>query len=122
MKKVQTTKAPAAIGPYSQAIVVNNMVYTSGQIPFRADGSLEDDPKLATNIIFKNIENILLEAGSSLNKVCKVNVYVTNISHFGIINEEYAKYFSDPFPARSLVEVSNLPKNAIMEIEVIATL
>lgn len=121
---INTKKAPAAIGPYSQGIIAGNLVFTSGQLPIDpSTGELvTDDIKLATKVSLENVKAILEEAGSSIEKVIKVTVYVTNIDDFSKINEVYAEYFTEHKPARSLVEVSQLPKSGLIEIEAIATL
>lgn len=121
---INTKKAPAAIGPYSQGIIAGNLVFTSGQLPIDpSTGELvTDDIKLATKVSLENVKAILEEAGSSIEKVIKVTVYVTNMDDFSKINEVYAEYFTKHKPARSLVEVSQLPKSGLIEIEAIATL
>ncbi|TJX63143.1 RidA family protein [Soehngenia saccharolytica] len=121
---INTKKAPAAIGPYSQGIIAGNLVFTSGQLPIDpSTGELvTDDIKLATKVSLENVKAILEEAGSSIEKVIKVTVYVTNMDDFSKINEVYAEYFTEHKPARSLVEVSQLPKSGLIEIEAIATL
>ena len=120
MKIVSTNNAPKAIGPYSQGIIVNNIIYTSGQIPINPlTGLIEaSDIEVQAHQAFKNLKAILEEAGSSLDKVIKTTVFVKNIADFNKINEIYATYFINN-PARSLVEVSCLPKNALIEIEAI---
>lgn len=120
MKIVSTNNAPMAIGPYSQGIIVNNIIYTSGQIPINPLTGLieESDIEAQAHQAFKNLKAILEEAGSSLDKVIKTTVFVKNIADFNKINEIYATYFINK-PARSLVEVSCLPKNALIEIEAI---
>jgi 2-iminobutanoate/2-iminopropanoate deaminase len=121
MEFVKTDKAPAAIGPYSQAVKVNGMVYTSGQIALRSDGSMvEDDVVLQTKQVFENLKAVLEEAGSSLQKVVKVMAFVADINDFATVNAIYAEAFGDHKPARSLVAAKTLPKNALVEIEVIA--
>jgi 2-iminobutanoate/2-iminopropanoate deaminase len=121
---ISTKKAPAAIGPYSQGIVAGNLVFTSGQLPIDpSSGDLvNDDIKLATKTSLENVKSILEEAGSSIEKVIKVTVYVTNMDDFSKINEVYSEYFAEHKPARSLVEVSRLPKDGLIEIEAVATL
>ncbi|TFZ40033.1 RidA family protein [Soehngenia longivitae] len=121
---ISTKKAPAAIGPYSQGIVAGNLVFTSGQLPIDpSSGDLvNDDIKLATKTSLENVKSILEEAGSSIEKVIKVTVYVTNMDDFSKINEVYSEYFAEHKPARSLVEVSKLPKGGLIEIEAVATL
>jgi 2-iminobutanoate/2-iminopropanoate deaminase len=121
---ISTKKAPAAIGPYSQGVVAGNLVFTSGQLPIDPyTGDLvNDDIKLATRTSLENVKSILEEAGSSIEKVIKVTVYVTNMDDFSKINEVYSEYFTEHKPARSLVEVSRLPKDGLIEIEAVATL
>lgn len=121
MKVVQTNNAPAAIGPYSQGIIVNNMFYSSGQIPLTADGVLvEGDVKAQTYQVFKNLQAVLAEAGASLDTVVKATVFIKNMDEFSIINEIYGEYFHTHKPARSCVEVARLPKDVLVEMEVIA--
>ncbi len=122
LKIVETEKAPAAIGPYSQGIQVGNFVYTSGQLPIdMASGELVvDDIKKATKACIENAESILKEAGLSLNDVVKTLIFITDMDDFSQINEEYEKCFNGHKPARSCVEVSKLPKGAKVEIEVVA--
>ena len=121
---ISTKKAPAAIGPYSQGVVAGNLVFTSGQLPIDPyTGDLvNDDIKLATRTSLENVKSILEEAGSSIEKVIKVTVYVTNMDDFSKINDVYSEYFTEHKPARSLVEVSRLPKDGLIEIEAVATL
>lgn len=123
MKKVICTKnAPAAIGPYSQAIEINGMVFTSGVIPIDpatgelVTGSVEVQAEQA----LKNLSALLLAAGTSTDKTIKTTVFIKNMDDFGIINEIYAKYFTGDYPARSCVEVARLPKDVLIEIEAIA--
>ncbi|PLR83231.1 MULTISPECIES: 2-iminobutanoate/2-iminopropanoate deaminase [Bacillus] len=121
MKIVQTHEAPAAIGPYSQGIVVNNLFYSSGQIPLTAAGMMvEGDIKAQTHQVFANLKAVLKEAGASLETVIKATVFIKNMDDFADINEVYGEYFSHHKPARSCVEVARLPKDALVEIEVIA--
>jgi 2-iminobutanoate/2-iminopropanoate deaminase len=121
MKTIQTDLAPAAIGPYSQGILVNNVFYSSGQIPLTAEGTMIDgDIKVQTHQVFKNIQAILAAAGASLGTVVKATVFIKNMDDFAVVNEVYGEYFSDHKPARSCVEVARLPKDALVEIEVIA--
>ncbi|WP_019157171.1 RidA family protein [Robertmurraya massiliosenegalensis] len=121
MKIVQTNEAPAAIGPYSQGIVVNNLFYSSGQIPLTAAGDMvQGDVKEQTHQVFKNLQAVLKEAGAALETVVKATVFIKNMDDFGSINEVYGEYFSTHKPARSCVEVARLPKDALVEIEVIA--
>jgi 2-iminobutanoate/2-iminopropanoate deaminase len=121
MKKVYTNEAPAAIGPYSQGIIVNNVFYSSGQIPLTASGDLvTGDIKEQTHQVFKNLQAVLKEAGASLETVIKTTVFIKNMDEFGALNEVYGEYFSNHTPARSCVEVARLPKDVLVEIEVIA--
>ncbi|PAF50742.1 deaminase [Helicobacter sp. 13S00401-1] len=122
MKKIATTKAPGAIGPYSQGMIVGDLVFTSGQIPLRPDGSfLEGDVKEQTHQVCKNLKAVLEEAGSSLEKVVKTTVFLSDMGYFADFNEVYAEYFAHK-PGRSTVAVKSLPKDAKVEIECIATL
>ena len=121
MEFVATSNAPAAIGPYSQAVKVNGMVYTSGQIALTPEGEmLGDDVVLQTKQVFANLKAVLAEAGTSLDRVVKVMAFVSDINDFATVNEIYAEAFGDHKPARSLVAAKTLPKNALVEIEVIA--
>lgn len=121
MKTIQTNLAPAAIGPYSQGILVNNLFYSSGQIPLRADGSLvTGDVKEQTRQVFQNLNAVLKEAGASFETVVKATVFIKNMDDFAAVNEVYGEYFSVHKPARSCVEVARLPKDALVEIEVVA--
>ena len=121
MKVVHTNEAPQAIGPYSQGIIINNMFYSSGQIPLTANGNLVDGDVLEqTHQVFKNLKAVLKEAGASLDTVVKATVFIKNMDEFPIINEIYGHYFGDHKPARSCVEVARLPKDVLVEIEVIA--
>lgn len=120
MKIVETKNAPKALGPYSQAIISNNLVYTSGQLGINPlTNTLEEGIELQANQAFKNISEILKVAGSSLDKVIKTTLFLSDLANFSIVNEIYAKYFTSN-PARSCVEVKKLPKDALLEIEVIA--
>lgn len=121
MKAIHTKNAPEAIGPYSQGIVVNNMFYSSGQIPLKATGELVDgDVQTQTHQVFENLKAVLAEAGASLETVIKATVFIKNMDDFGKINEIYGQYFNNHKPARSCVEVARLPKDVLVEIEVIA--
>lgn len=121
MKVINTTQAPPAIGPYSQGIVVNNMFYSSGQIPLDSEGNLAaSDIKGQTHQVFKNIQAVLEEAGASLETVVKATVFIKDMNEFPVINEIYATYFDTHKPARSCVEVARLPKDVLIEMEVIA--
>lgn len=123
MKKViSTPKAPAAIGPYSQAIQVGNLIYTSGQIPIDpATGQLvEGGVKEQTRQSLNNIQAILQEAGLTMASVVKTTVFMADMADFAEMNSVYAEFFIEPSPARSAVAVKTLPKNALVEIEVVA--
>lgn len=121
IEKVQTEKAPAAIGPYSQAVVVGNLVFTSGQIPLNPEtGTIEgNEIKEQAHRVCKNLKAVLEAAGSSLDKAVKTVCFLSNMSDFGEFNEVYAEYFTEK-PARSCVAVKELPKGALVEVEVIA--
>ncbi len=121
MKTVQTNQAPAAIGPYSQGIIVNNMLYSSGQIPLTPEGNMvAGDVRVQTHQVFKNLEAVLEEAGASFDTVVKATVFIKDMNDFAAINEVYGEYFTINKPARSTVEVARLPKDALVEIEVVA--
>ena len=123
MKAVSTNKAPAAIGPYSQAQIVGNLVYTSGQIPIIPEtGALAEGLDAQAHQVFKNLGELLKAAGSDLSRTVKTTVFIKNMNDFGAINAVYAQYFTEPFPARSCVEVARLPKDVLLECEVIAEL
>ena len=121
MKKVHTNDAPAAIGPYSQGIVTDKLFFSSGQIPLTASGELiTGDVAKQTHQVFANLKAVLKEAGASLETVIKATVFIKNMDDFSKVNEVYGEYFKDHKPARSCVEVARLPKDALVEIEVIA--
>lgn len=125
MNKIQvaTAQAPAAIGPYSQAIKCGNMLYISGQIPVNpADGTIPEGITAQTEQVIRNIKAILKEAGASIDNVVKTTCFLADMSHFVPMNEVYAREFTAPFPARSAVAVRELPKQVLVEIETIATL
>lgn len=121
-KAISTDKAPAAIGPYSQAVECGGMVYTSGMIPINpatgelVTGSVEEQAEQAIS----NLEALLAAADSSIDKVVKTVVFISDMEDFGKINEIYAKHFKEPYPARSCVQVARLPKDVAIEIEAIA--
>lgn len=119
---VSTQKAPAAIGPYSQAIVVDNMVFTSGVVPIDpATGNVvEGDIKVQATRVFDSMKALLEAAGSSCEDVVKTTVFIKNMNDFAALNEIYATYFTGDFPARSCVEVARLPKDVLIEMEAIA--
>ena len=121
MNIINTKEAPAAIGPYSQGITVNNLFYSSGQIPLTAEGELvQGDVKEQTHQVFKNLQALLKEAGSSLESVVKTTVFIKDMNDFAAVNEVYGEYFPTHKPARSCVEVARLPKDVLVEIEVMA--
>lgn len=117
---VHTDRAPAAIGPYSQAIDVGTMVFTSGQIPVAPDGSVSGEVAEQARQALENLKAVLEAAGSSMDKVVKTTVFITDMGQFGVINEIYQQYFTQPYPARSCVQVAQLPKGVAVEIEAIA--
>lgn len=122
MKVISTKKAPAAIGPYSQAIRVGNLVYTSGQIPIDpttgafAEGGIKEQTRQSLN----NVKAILAEEGLAMNNVMKTTVFMADMNDFADMNSVYAEFFTEPYPARSAVAVKSLPKGALVEIEVVA--
>lgn len=122
LKNISTPNAPKAIGPYSQAIEVNGFLFCSGQIPLDPNtGNLvEGDIKIQTERVLQNIEGLLKARNLDFSHVIKSTVFLKKMSDFAVFNEVYAKYFKEPYPARSTVEVSGLPKGAQIEIEVIA--
>lgn len=123
MKKIiSTSNAPAAIGPYSQAVVLNDMVYTSGVIPIDpANGTVVNgDIKVQTKRALQSLEALLKDSGSDLGKVVKTTVFIKNMEDFPLVNEVYASFFTDNFPARSCVEVARLPKDVLIEVEAVA--
>ncbi len=118
---ISTTSAPAAIGPYSQAIEVNGMVYTSGIIPVDpATGEIPEGAAAQADRVFKSMSALLEAAGTSMSNVVKTTVFIKNMNDFAAINEVYAKYFPEPFPARSCIEVARIPKDVLLEAEAIA--
>ncbi len=121
MKEIKTNKAPQAIGPYSQAVVVNNMVFTSGQIPVNPQtGEIPEEIEAQAKQVFENLKNLLKDAGSGIDKAIKTTVFIKNMDDFATVNKIYGEYFTEPYPARSCVEVSRLPKGVLIEVEVIA--
>lgn len=121
-KEIRTEKAPGAIGPYSQAVEAGGMIYTSGMIPINPEtgelvtGSVEQQAKQAIS----NLKNLLEAAGSSMDKVVKTVVFISDMEDFAKINKVYGEYFAQPYPARSCVQVARLPKDVAIEIEAIA--
>ena len=119
--KVQTNKAPAAIGPYSQAVVVGNLIFTSGQIPLNPETGILEGENITeqTHRVCKNLEAVLSAAGGSMKSAVKTVCFLSNMSDFAAFNEVYAQYFTEK-PARSCVAVKELPKGALVEVEVVA--
>ncbi|WP_310584250.1 RidA family protein [Deinococcus sp.] len=118
---VTTTAAPAAIGPYSQATVSGQVVYTSGQIPLLPDGSLlEGDVEVQARQVLENLKAVLTAAGSGLERVLKTTVFLKDMDDFAAMNAVYAEYFTEPYPARSTVQVARLPRDVRVEIEAVA--
>jgi 2-iminobutanoate/2-iminopropanoate deaminase len=121
MKVISTKNAPAAIGPYSQALVNENMIFVSGQIPVNPEtGEIADTIEEQTAQSLSNIKNILAENGMTMANVIKTSVFLADLSEFAAMNEVYAKNFTEPFPARSCVQVAAIPKGCKVEIECIA--
>lgn len=120
---ISTPKAPAAIGPYSQAVLVNGMLFTSGVIPIDPETNtlVEGDVTVQARQAIGNLKNLIEASGSSMDKVVKTTVFIKDMNDFGKINDIYKDFFTSDFPARSCVEVARLPKNVLIEIEAIAT-
>ncbi|WP_085993953.1 RidA family protein [Oceanobacillus senegalensis] len=120
-KAIHTENAPAAIGPYSQAIQAGDFVYVSGQIPIDpATGEVVEGIEKQTEQVLKNLQAILAEVGTDFSKVVKFTIYIANMDDFGTINEIYGGFLSEPYPARATVEVSRLPKDVQVEMDVVA--
>ncbi len=121
MKPITTNNAPAAIGPYSQAIETGNTIYTSGVIPVEpSTGDIPEGAKAQADQALKNLSNLLKAAGVTMDHVVKTTVFIKNMEDFSTINEVYAAYFKQNYPARSCVEVARLPKDVLIEIEAVA--
>lgn len=121
MESITTDRAPAAVGPYSQAVVAGDLVFVSGQIPVDPEiGDVPDDIAGQTRRALTNLGNVLEAAGSGLDRAVRVTVFVTDMSAFADVNRVYAEFFSEPYPSRSCVEVSKLPKGVKVEIDAIA--
>ena len=123
-KQVNTSSAPAAIGPYSQGVIAGNLLFVSGQIPINpADGSLVSDSlESQANQVFENLRAIIQEAGTSFEHVLKLIIYLTDLENFAAVNKVMENYFNEPYPARATVEVSRLPKDVEVEIDAIVEL
>ncbi|WP_040953034.1 RidA family protein [Gorillibacterium massiliense] len=120
---IATTQAPSAIGPYSQAVRFGNMLFTSGQIPLSADGTLvEGGIEAQTRQVLNNLKAVLAASGAGFTDVVKTTVFLKDMNHFAAFNEVYAEFFSEHKPARSTVEVARLPKDVFVEIELIAAI
>lgn len=120
---VATDKAPAAIGPYSQAVKAGGFLFCSGQIPLRADGSMvEAGVQEQTRQVMRNLAEVVAAAGSDLNRVVKTTIYLVDMADFAIVNEIYAESFGEHPPARATVQVAGLPKGAMVEIDAIVSL
>lgn len=122
MERISTDKAPSAIGPYSQAIAAGSQIYTSGQIPIdpQTGAIVSPDIERQTRQVLDNLRNILEASGSSLSRVIKTTVFIKDMDDFQKINAIYAAYFTEPYPARSCVEVARLPRDVLIEIEAVA--
>lgn len=119
--KIESDNAPKAIGPYSQAVLVDDTLYVSGNIPVNpATGDVADGIVSQSKQVFENMKAVLNEAGMGFENVVKTTAFLTDLSNFATFNEIYASYFVAPYPARSCVEVSKLPKNVLVEVECIA--
>lgn len=119
-KVISTDKAPGAIGPYSQAIEVNGMVFTSGVIPVDpATGVIPEGVEAQATQAFTNLTNLVEASGAAMSQVVKTTVFIKKMNDFGKINEIYAKFFKEPYPSRSCVEVARLPKDVLLEVEAI---
>lgn len=120
LKEISTTNAPAAIGPYSQAIKVGNMLFTSGQIPVDPEtGNIPDGVEAQAKQALTNIKNLIEASGADISNVIKTTVFIADMNDFAVINEIYSQFFTKPYPARSCVEVARLPKDVLLEIEAI---
>ena len=122
-KTINTSNAPAAVGPYSQGVSAGNLIFVSGQLPITPSGDLiTDDIASATRQSLENVSAVLKKAGASMSDVVKVTVFLADMADFAAMNEVYKEFFAEPYPARAAVAVKELPKNAPLEIEAIACL
>ncbi|MCC3145307.1 RidA family protein [Halanaerobium sp. Z-7514] len=121
-KQIKSKKAPAAIGAYSQAIKKGDLIFSSGQIPIDPNTSemVEDDIEKQTIQVLENLKHVLEAAGSNFDKIVKATIFLSDLNNFAQVNEIYEQYFEGVYPARSCVEVAKLPKNSLIEVEVIA--
>jgi reactive intermediate/imine deaminase len=121
---ISTVDAPAAIGPYSQAVRVGNTIWVSGQIPLdpRTKELVQGDFEAETRRVFDNLQSIVVAAGATLDNVVKANVYLTDLAHFALVNKIMSEYFREPYPARAAVGVAALPRGARIEVECIVAL
>lgn len=123
LQLISTNQAPAAIGPYSQAVAIGNLLFTSGQIPLGLDGQVvAGGIEEQTHQVFRNLQAVLAEAGTSFANAVKATVFIKDMNQFAAVNEIYASYFGAHKPARSTVEVARLPKDVLVEIELVATI
>lgn len=123
MKQISTTNAPAALGPYSQAIRSGGLLFCSGQIPVDpATGNIPEGAQAQAEQALTNLKSLIEAAGASIDNVVKTLVFIKDMNEFAAINDIYAKYFTEPFPARTCIEVARLPKDVLFEIEAIAEL
>lgn len=121
MKVISTEKAPSAIGPYSQAVISSSLLYTSGQVPIIPEtGEIAQGLEAQAHQVFKNLRELLKAAGTDISKTVKTTVFIKNMEDFAAINAIYAQYFTQPYPARSCVEVARLPKDVLLECELVA--
>lgn len=120
--EIKTNGAPNAIGPYSQAVKIGDFIFLSGQIPVSpVTGDIADSIDGQVNQVFENIKGILVECSLDFADIVKTTVFLTDLNNFSVVNDAYSKYFSEPYPARSCVEVSKLPKGVLIEVEAIAS-
>ncbi|MGI5824996.1 MAG: RidA family protein [Bacillota bacterium] len=123
MKEIKTDKAPQALGPYSQGIVMGNMLFTSGQVGINPEnGEIDADIAEQAKQVLKNVKAVVEAGGGSMNDVVKTTVFIKNMDDFAKVNEIYAEFFTEPFPARSCVEVARLPKDLLVEMEAVVEL